>query len=808
MSRLPISGDDVPYHPVLNPQDLHDLHEAPYDPPPQPSMPSTPTTPVDLNPDEPSVSLVRPRFLGSIDGEGIRQSFASLDSRPQSDRISSLYALNQDSLSSRGTIPPGSEAFSFPYRDDPRSPTDDNFDGPSVPMSNLASEPRYLSEKEAVYSPYASKSRRNTIILSVIAGLILLIVAVVLPVYFLAIKHTSNRTAASQSSPTATAASPSATNSPTSTSSAITGGDGSVITMEDGTTFTYSNPFGGFWYYDPNDPFNNAAQAQSWTPPLNQSFKYGSDRIRGVNIGGWLVTEPFITPALYQKYPTAVDEWTLSLAMASDTASGGLSQLEQHYKTFITEQDFAEIAGAGLNYVRIPLPYWAIDTWNDEPFLKQTCWTYFLKAIKWARKYGLRINLDFHSLPGSQNGWNHSGRLGTINVLNGPMGLANAQRSLDYIRILAEFISQPQYKDVVTMFGITNEPQGPTIGINSLSRYYLQAYNNVRLAGGTGAGNGPMISFHDGFLGSTNWAGFLPGADRIALDLHPYVCFGTQTSSPMSALVTDPCTAWGGMINKSMSTFGLTGAGEFSNAINDCGLFVNGVNMGTRYEGTYNDGSTWPKVGDCGPWEDYTTWSQALIDSTKQFALASMDALQNYFFWTWKIGNSTSNAIQAPSWSYKLGLDKGWMPTDPREADGVCGNSNPWQPPLAPSQTGGSGAGQIPATVALQLAWPPTTISNAGAAVTLLPHYTHTGTIPTLPVPTFTSATASINAGNGWENPADTTGFAVPIATCTYPDSWMESGFTLPPACGVQSTGFRRDVVRDGPSVTPAPILS
>jgi glucan 1,3-beta-glucosidase len=91
-------------------------------------------------------------------------------------------------------------------------------------------------------------------------------------------------------------------------------------------------------------------------------------------------------------------------------------------------------------------------------------------AIEWARKYGLRINLDLHTLPGSQNGWNHSGRLGTINVLNGPMGLANAERSLDYIRILAEFISQPQYKDVVTLFGITNEPQASTVGLDSLSR--------------------------------------------------------------------------------------------------------------------------------------------------------------------------------------------------------------------------------------------------------------------------------------------------------------------------------------------------
>lgn len=108
---------------------------------------------------------------------------------------------------------------------------------------------------------------------------------------------------------------------------------------------------------------------------------------------------------------------------------------------------------------------------GKEPFLEGVAWTYFLKAIKWARKYGIRINLDFHAVPGSQNGWNHSGRLGSVNMLAGPMGLANAQRTLDYTRIIAEFISQPQYKNVVTMFGILNEPLGsPAIGKENMQR--------------------------------------------------------------------------------------------------------------------------------------------------------------------------------------------------------------------------------------------------------------------------------------------------------------------------------------------------
>ncbi len=90
-----------------------------------------------------------------------------------------------------------------------------------------------------------------------------------------------------------------------------------------------------------------------------------------------------------------MDEWTLSENMAS---AGTLqSQLEDHYNTFIvrlifscaefrmrrlirtlsgaqTEQDIAQIAGAGLNWVRVPIPFWAIETWAGEPFLEKVCW--------------------------------------------------------------------------------------------------------------------------------------------------------------------------------------------------------------------------------------------------------------------------------------------------------------------------------------------------------------------------------------------------------------------------------------------------
>ena len=132
------------------------------------------------------------------------------------------------------------------------------------------------------------------------------------------------------------------------------------------------------------NPYDNSARPNSWTPPLNQTWQWGVDRIWGVNLGGLFVPEPFIVPALFEANVGAVDEWTLSEALAGTNT---LQQtLEQHYASFITEQDLAEIAGAGLNWIRLPIPLWAIEAWNDvgvnatgatqaEPFLARVCWT-------------------------------------------------------------------------------------------------------------------------------------------------------------------------------------------------------------------------------------------------------------------------------------------------------------------------------------------------------------------------------------------------------------------------------------------------
>ena len=78
----------------------------------------------------------------------------------------------------------------------------------------------------------------------------------------------------------------------------------------------------------------------------------------------------------------------------------------------------------------------------------------------------------------------------------------------------------------------------------------------------------------------------------------------------------------------SRSDFGVTIAGEFSNAVNDCGLYVNGVGLGTRYEGTY-PGYT-DVIGSCSGdgWLAWQSWNSSTKQDYMNFALSSMDALQ------------------------------------------------------------------------------------------------------------------------------------------------------------------------------------
>ena len=218
--------------------------------------------------------IARPRFLGHAAGAGPgRGSVASSFGVPSfndNDNSSSVYALNplgvnRDSAANYSSVP---------YRDDPHD--SDFVAGAATPGRRS----RYLEEKRETYAP-PNKSKRKIIIGVIATGVIIVAIAIVVALYFTVIKKNGKTSSATGGSDGGGNENNNGNNTTTSNNLAKSGGDGSTITLDDGTNITYSNKFGGTWYWDPNDPFNNNAQAQSWTPPLNQSFKWGEDRIFG-----------------------------------------------------------------------------------------------------------------------------------------------------------------------------------------------------------------------------------------------------------------------------------------------------------------------------------------------------------------------------------------------------------------------------------------------------------------------------------------------------------------------------------------------
>ena len=83
----------------------------------------------------------------------------------------------------------------------------------------------------------------------------------------------------------------------------------------------------------------------------------------------------------------------------------------------------------------------------------------------------------------------------------------------------------------------------------------------------------------------------------------------------------------------SRSAFGVTIAGEWSNALNDCGLFLLGVDLSPSY------------TGNCSDWQDSSNWTEGTKAGLMALASATMDALGDWFFWTWKVSTGSFSFI-------------------------------------------------------------------------------------------------------------------------------------------------------------------
>ncbi|KAH8551538.1 glycoside hydrolase superfamily [Umbelopsis sp. PMI_123] len=433
--------------------------------------------------------------------------------------------------------------------------------------------------------------------------------------------------------------------------------------------------------------FSDSASPNPSVPPLSEPFPYGIKPIRGINLGGWLVLEPFIRPSIFKPYNEGiekipapnvtdriVDEYTLTKTLGPEKAYG---VLKDHYDTWVTKDTFARITQLGFDHVRIPIGYWAVKTWEGDPYVPRLSMAYFLQALEWAREYGLRVNVDLHSAPQSQNGWNHSGRQGHVRWL--AKGATNSTTEitqiLEVIDVLTQIATSPRYKNTIRIFGVLNEPNMSEMEVHQLLRFYDSAYRLVRSAGFDG-----WISVSEGFIGLDKWKGKMKRYEGMLLDAHVYQIFDpySMRSSYREKVVNGVCQGAKNYIRNSGNQetgFGPTIIGEWSAADTDCALWLNNVGQGAHWDGTYYDkgGNLTAKICPkctCKYRNVASAWPPAYRQFLQMYMQGQIDAFSasyGFFFWNFKIEEGSE-----PHWSYFDLVDLGIAPANIAEPTFSC----------------------------------------------------------------------------------------------------------------------------------------
>lgn len=202
-----------------------------------------------------------------------------------------------------------------------------------------------------------------------------------------------------------------------------------------------------------------------------------NDFLYGVNLGGWLVLEKWMTPELF-KGTGAIDEYSFM------SQAGSREKIRQHQREFIREEDFKWMQQNGINAVRIPIGYWIFE--GDKPYV--SCIGRLDWAVRMAEKYDLKVLICLHGAPGSQNGHDHSGRKGEASWYDDD---ESRRKSVDVLARLAE-----RYKTNQAVWGIEllNEPLAK-LANRKLREYYRRAYKEIVKVGRQGL----VVVYSDAF---------------------------------------------------------------------------------------------------------------------------------------------------------------------------------------------------------------------------------------------------------------------------------------------------------------------
>lgn len=357
------------------------------------------------------------------------------------------------------------------------------------------------------------------------------------------------------------------------------------------------------------------------------------EKVHGVNLGNWLVLEKWMAPEVFAGVD-AEDETDLCKRLSREELE---KRLKQHRGSYITLDDFKWIRAHGLNTVRIPIPHFIFgdDPTFCDPYVP--CIEYLDRAFDWAEETGLRILIDLHTAPDSQNGFDNGGICGVCKFWQKP---ENEERVIKVLGMLAE-----RYAKRTALFGIEilNEPVSPEMWELTKQRYlptdkeraggsagvpftflcsfYTKAYHAIRKY----MKDDKAVIFHDGFR-LKMWKEFMQTAEfkNVWLDTHIYMLMPGDPS--IKDLTSDILGKYREDIAE-MSRYFPVIVGEWCLAHNPVGF------------------------------DRMTNWQKNLSYRMMANAqLVAWDESAGFFFWSYKLLSDVAG------WDFRRCVERGWLP--------------------------------------------------------------------------------------------------------------------------------------------------
>lgn len=351
-------------------------------------------------------------------------------------------------------------------------------------------------------------------------------------------------------------------------------------------------------------------------------------QLRGVNLGGWLVMERWMTPLDSGNLPDMY-----SVIQTLDNRFGVATEqslIKTYQQNWITASDLDNIKNAGFNVVRVPVwwgNFYPINNVSNSGW-RSDAFTMLDWLVDNAGARGLYVIIDMHGVVGGQSTSDTTGQA------NRNEYWTNGNHQGNTAWMWWQIANHYRNNATVAGYDLINEPMGAPSSA-AVWTAYNNLYNSVRSA------DPDHIIFMEGAYGSWNWS-MLPnpaqyGWKNVVYEMHEYQYNGSsaQVKAGADNQVTDFNNHAGWNVPGYIGEFNAMGTGASTwayvqNAYNNAGLSW----TMWSYKATHG------LVPDSWGWYDPTYWPATPNISTDSAATISSK---------WQQWKTTTSFAENPS---------------------------------------------------------------------------------------------------------------------------------------------------------------